>query len=345
MNDLRIRKWRNFLPRHWINLQIRAKNMEIRFLLPLQAKAAARANSGSAIHKSDSVRLAVAVSPFPLLGHQVSSWIAGYLWARELGVTYVGGVIPADGRGLFDFSGDEDRMKADGERTILARAVHDERDGLGIPTLRHQVEKLARKRKRPSRLLLRPDPQWWDQIPAAPAVRRALLKGYRGRELELLESEPYIAVHVRRGEDIDRTTTGGDADNASVQRWVDAEYYFEVVESLLSDPQLESMNVILVSVEELIGFERLTSHPRVIPRIGGDRDEDLVTLAAASVLVTSPSSFSFTAALASKGVVLCRHPWWHNVPDTGRWIRVGHNGEFNQSELASALEAPRNEAS
>ncbi|RKS89833.1 hypothetical protein DEU37_1148 [Microbacterium sp. AG790] len=337
-NDLKIRTLRNAIPRHWINLQIRIKKLQIRFLLDRRsARAVSRSHAATAEQKSRA-RVAVDISPYPLLGHQVSSWIAGYMWSRELGVAYRGGVVPADRRGLFDFSEDEDHTRMKDERHVRALPVHDERDGKGVPVLSDQLARILGRTSRGVVLRLRRDPQWWDQIPAAPAIRRALLAGYMGESLREFEAgEPYIALHVRRGGDIDKTTTGGADDNQSVHRWVEEDYYLSLVSQIRDTPQLASLPIFVVSVDDLGDFSELASIDNLEFRVDGDRDSDLVFLAGAAVLATSPSSFSFTAALASRGVVIARYPWWHNVPEEGRWVRADEAGTLSPDRLSSAL--------
>lgn len=339
-NDLRIRRLRNFVPRHRINLAIRNKRWQIDYLLMGRYRRASQA--AREISHSDTGRMyvAVAISPYPLLGHQVSSWIAGYMWAQSVGASYLGGTIPADSNGLFDFRGAVASAPRDAGRKRLAVPVPDEQDGRSLTVLRDQFARELRKTRASVTLVLRRDPQWWDQTPTAPILRAAVLEGARGDELRELEAgSPYIAMHVRRGEDIGPTSIGGGESGETTRRWVGPNYYVEVLRRLRSDPALRELPCWIVAVDDLPEFHDLLASPDVFPRFGGERDGDFVFLAGARVLVTSPSSFSFVAALASSGVAVVRTPWWHRVREDGRWIAANHEGNFAPGDLSRALGA------
>ena len=74
-------------------------------------------------------------------------------------------------------------------------------------------------------------------------------------------------------------------------------------------------------------------------RSGCPRNDDFALLAGARVIVAAPSSFSFLAALASRGVAMARYPWWHHVPADGRWVRLDAEGSFEGAGLTRAFSA------
>jgi hypothetical protein len=69
----------------------------------------------------------------------------------------------------------------------------------------------------------------------------------------------------------------------------------------------------------------------------GDRDHDFIQIAAARLIVAAPSSFGFFAALVSRGPVIARTPWWHHIPDTGRWFAYDPQRGLDVSRLGLAL--------
>jgi hypothetical protein len=75
--------------------------------------------------------------------------------------------------------------------------------------------------------------------------------------------------------------------------------------------------------------------------LNGNRDSDFVEMSGAKVLIAAPSSFSFTAGLASRGVVIAQSPWWHHVPNDERWITADQSGAFSTSALERAVSFAR----
>lgn len=326
--------------RRWVNLQIRIKQLQIRYRLASRAARASADQLPFTDQMKQRVYVAVNISPHPLLGHQVSSWIAGLMWSRRLGASFIGGVVPADDKGLFDFSDATQPCLPPRSIRITSVAIGDERDPRSELVLKWQLSRRLTSTTRPVAVRLRRDPQWWDQIPAAPAIRRGLQAGYLGEFLQELEAgAPYIALHVRRGDGVDPSVTGdGEGDGArAIGRWVTEDYYLNVIRQLRSLDRLASLPVHVVSIDDLSDFTRIASIENLHFRTGGSRDSDLVFLAGAAVLVTSPSSFSFTAALASRGVIVVRHPWWHRVPNEGRWVQADYRGVVDLERLEEAL--------
>jgi hypothetical protein len=120
------------------------------------------------------------------------------------------------------------------------------------------------------------------------------------------------------------------------KRWVELDYYVKIVRQLRRHPVLGGIPVRAFGLGDEESYDDLLREG-VQLRLNGDRDRDLVELASSTVIVTSPSSFSFTAALASRAVVLARHPWWHRIPNEGRWVPVQADGSFAGDDLGRAL--------
>lgn len=274
------------------------------------------------------VGLTAQIDPYPDLGHQLSTWVSGYLWARDLKVPYFGGLVTKDHQGLFDLP--SLTAAAPGKRTAERRlaATGYEYETWALPALQASVDRAENGAGRPwvGRLAL--DQRRWDQTAASVALRRALLGGYLGGDLRAAESGPeYIAIHARRGD------IGPDT---HPDRWLDATYYERLLGYLRRNPRLAQMPVRLYTSGDVADL-------RVLERVGvqmhdsGDRDHDLVAIAAARLIVAAPSSFGFVAALASRAPVIARVPWWHHVPDTGRWFAYDPRVGIDANRLTDAL--------
>jgi hypothetical protein len=303
------------------------RNIEVidRKFAPWASAAAdvSRASLGSTIH------------PYPGLGHQLAGWISGHLWAHDLGIRYTGGTISRDQDGLFNFATEVAQPVERRAKRIRLLSVPDERDPRSIAVLRGQVNRaLMLAKGRPVHFELALDQPRWDQTPAAAAISAAVLGGAQGTILERIKATkpPYIAIHVRRG-DVDPAMMGG---TTGQSRWIDEEWYIALLRRLKRNPQLAGLEVRLYALGEPEHFP-LLSREGVTLCLNRDRDLDFVELCAARVLVVAPSSFSFTAGLASSGAVIARYPWWHHIPDSGAWVRADSDGNFSMPALERAV--------
>jgi hypothetical protein len=281
------------------------------------------------------------IHPYALIGHQLTGWISGYLWAKDLGIEYRGGALSRDTTGLFNLdegsshrgaNHDTTSHKSRGKRIRLP-PVPDERSPLSIGVLRSRVERGQHRFPKTNRIYrLSLDQARWDLTPAADVVRRAVLCGNQGRALLDLESgQPYVAVHIRRGPDIAAATHG--------DRWLADEWYLPLVRRLKSSSPLAGIPIYIYALGTANDFPLLAREPGVELRLNGQRDADFTALCAAKLLVAAPSSFSFTAALVSTGAILARVPWWHHIPSCGRWVHLDEHGECADEDLDRALAA------
>jgi hypothetical protein len=330
----------NILPLHTLPLRLRLRIARRRNatsrnkLRSLDQKYSRWARAKPAPHSNSF--LVAQIHPYPGLGHQLASWVAGYLWARDLDLDYDGGALTRDDRGLFSFQtvgGNGPGIK--GVKVVRLISVGDERDPRNLTILRGQVQQALKRWPGVTiRFQLSLDQFRWDQTPAEEVVRSAILRGAYGEALRDLESaaNPYIALHIRRG-DVSRGTMGG---STSHSRWVDEGWYVEMVRNLRKLPELAGLEVRAYALGQPDDFPAL-QREGISLRLNGDRDLDFIELCAARVLVTAPSSFSFTAGLASRGAVIAQFPWWHRVPEEGRWVRADQHGNVSGSDLMRAL--------
>ncbi|WP_062516235.1 hypothetical protein [Demequina gelatinilytica] len=265
--------------------------------------------------------------PFAMLGHQVSSWLSGLLWTRDLGGRYLGGTMTQNDPELLRLPVEPGAALG---RTVRLPAVRDERDPGSAVILANAVTSAVRRRRGPCSFMFALDQLRYDQTPASEALRQGALNGVAGDRIRRLESEPpYVALHMRRG-DIDP--------NAHAARWVLPEWYAEVIAKLQSDKAVAATRYLVFTQGAQAAEELRDALPGGVEVIGdGTRESDFAHMVAARLLVPAPSSFSFTAALASRGAVLARSPWWHEIPDAGRWVPLTSGGDYEAAALARAM--------
>lgn len=335
---MNIRPLRSLPLRFSLKAETAANALERRFAPLLDAWLAHRASRielasvNTAEHS-----LAIRVHPYALIGHQVSSWIAGWLWSRDLVVEFVGGYLPRDENNMF--GGESPRQDGDRPATKVIRLpwVEDERSPRSRRILENAIRAaIHRHGDRALTFRLALDPARYDQTPASDAIRQAVLSHYKGKALLEAEAEnEYVAIHIRRGGDIHQNHFSGPE---QVNRWVTEDWHVLVVEELRQIPELASMEFRAYSLGSAEDFP-LLREIGVRLMLNGDRDQDLVELAAARVLVLSPSSFSFTSALMSRGAVLGRVPWRHRIPNDGRWVSFNQPSELNSAVVLKAMSA------
>lgn len=287
--------------------------------------------------RSDSadVYLAAAPHPYALLGHQLSNWISAYLWAQDLSIRFIGAELPRDDTGMFNLSVIHDTLPAD-QKTMTKRLppTYDERSESSHDLLKAALRRYSHKYAGRT-LILRPavDQARWDLTAAAPAVRAALGAGAYGDRLRRQEAAPpYIAIHIRRPAYANEL-----APHELSYRWVAEDWYLDLIDRL-AEQNVGHWPIRVYALGTTEDFPRLSQKPGFELRLNGPRDEDFVDLCAARVLVVAPSSFSFNAALASRGVVLARVPWWHHIPTGGRWVPVDEAGQFDSLRYREALD-------
>ena len=293
----------------------------------------ARSDAPASVSASRGSVLFLDVHPYAQIGHQVSSWIAGLLWAKDLGIGYAGGSLSSDPDEFFNFATQQVKRQPR-SKVIRLKAVGDERDSSSLADLRIQIERATRKYGgRALSFRLATNPARWDQTPAQDAVRAAVLSGPRGTDLLALENgEPYIAIHIRRGD------VSQDYISAGINRWVPEHRYVDLIETIRKEPHLAHLEVRVYALGTMDDFKLLEAAGATL-YLGGSRDDDFIALAAAKILILSPSSFSFTAALASRSIVFGRVPWWHFIPNEGRWVHMSDEWNFDASDLSRALTA------
>lgn len=320
-----------------LRLKVSGRNRIVEWAAPLvDAYLARRQGLGSNL---DGGYLKLDIHPYALVGHQVASWVHGYLWAKDLGLAYLGGNLTKDPDNFFNFASLTESPPLSRIKNVRLMWVSDERDPRSLRILQGQVARARRKYPDHNIVFkLALDPARWDQVPAQDAVRDAVLNGYLGQKLREAESQSdYIAIHIRRGSDIHENHVSG---KEAVNRWVLEEWHLGIVNALRTIPVLANMEIRVYALGKPDDFP-LLGRAGVTLKLNGDRDRDLIELAAAKVLVLSPSSFSFTAALMSRAVVLGRIPWWHRIPNEGRWLTIDEDGNFDRERLASQVATAR----
>ncbi len=133
----------------------------------------------------------------------------------------------------------------------------------------------------------------------------------------------FVAVHVRRGDVGEHYLAERFTHNATVLKQID-----QLSRALTSVPH--EIHVFSEGREEDFGEIR----NRAVMHLNGDVFECLHSLITADILVMAKSSFSYTAALLSRGIVIYS-PFWH--APLQQWMVGGSDGSLPELQFRSAL--------
>jgi hypothetical protein len=133
----------------------------------------------------------------------------------------------------------------------------------------------------------------------------------------------FVGVHIRRGDVGEHDLPERFTHNSTIVRQID-----QLARALAAVPH--EIHVFSEGCQEDFGEIR----NRAVLHLNGDVFECLHNLITADVLVMAKSSFSYTAALLSRGIVIYS-PFWH--APLQQWIVADGDGSLPQSQFQSAL--------
>jgi hypothetical protein len=274
------------------------------------------------------------------VGHQMASWSAVVYRARTLGIAFANPGVSQDHNDFFGLAayGVPSRQVGDMKslRHVRLPPIGDERDARGTELWQKIVQSHRSRSSSPILFHAPLDSPIYDQVAVEDVFRDCYWEKHPSPPRQ---SGPFrLAVHVRRG---DVTAEQARSSSQMAQRWLDGTWYEALLEDLLHNLGALGIDaqVTIHAIGDVSDLAGLANHPNIKLRINRPRDEDFEALASSDLLVTAPSSFSFTAALVSRGAVIAPLPWWHKVPDEGRWIALPEGLTPTRAQLQRALSA------
>ena len=133
-----------------------------------------------------------------------------------------------------------------------------------------------------------------------------------------------IAVHIRRG-DINKGQLTGD--KALTKRWLDMEYYENIIKKLVMNFE-KPYCIYIFSEGDAKEYRAFEEYGTVKYCFDMSAMDSFLHMVRADYLVLSKSSFSYKPALLSDGIRICPPGFWHGYPDNEKWIVADENGEF-----------------
>jgi hypothetical protein len=280
--------------------------------------------------------IAAVPNPGAGIGHQLGNWIAGHWFAHWLGTQFAH--IPFStpewerflGLGIGEVNAGE--LPARGYRKVRL-PLFDEEDQQAVDGIRAIIASY----RAPTLFILEQDQFYRAQTGLVAKLRHKYAAAPARDEDALLFRSGHVslAVHVRRGD----VTKEAAAANPNLALRYQDENYFRVAlaeaMTVIGDRFLPDIFIISQgSPAELVG---IAPYPNVRFCTEMDARTSFAHMAAADILITSKSSFSYKPALLGAGICIVPTPFWHDYPDDPLWIRTNAAGLFDPLALERAL--------
>jgi hypothetical protein len=270
------------------------------------------------------------------IGHQLANWIAGYWFARLLGTRFAHTPFasPAWERFLGLDAGETAAasLRAAGMPRVRL-PLFDEDDPAAVARTRAIIASY----RRPHLFVLEQDQFYRAQIGVVDALRAKYAAAPARREDGLMfrPGRVSLAVHIRRGD----VTAEAAAANPNLALRYQHETYFETVlgETLAAIDGRFEPDIYIFSQgdpETLATFRRFPN-VRFCTDMGAH--QSFAHMAAADILITSKSSFSYKPALLGAGIRIVPAPFWHDYPASPDWIVADAEGRFDAAALRAAI--------
>ncbi len=285
-------------------------------------------------------RFVMAVPYLPAgLGHAMGEWLTGLILARRCGITFVHTALPEPWEAFFHFGEGEANHRevmALPNLEIVRLPPVPFADDTAISTLTRLVE--GYQADHPVLFVAFDGQQLHDYTEAAGILRDK----YRAIHPPATIAPPMVApvpaltvaIHIRRG---DLETKGAAVISDWALRHVELERFLEIaalVRDALPDQPLAFR---IVSEGDAEAFRSLNRLGPVTVDVDPDPRRAFAAMAAADILITSPSSFSYMAGIIATGYKIGWTPWYHRIPTAPDWYGVSRQADIRDQGLAGHL--------
>lgn len=310
-------------------------------IYPLFYKSYRHRNKKS-VSKTSENYLAARANPRAGIGHKIANWVSGYWFAKQFGlkhahIPFCDNYAPRGEaswwEGFLGFYQDE---------TTVADLVSQGYKKVRLPKFEdNNPEDLAMIRSivdsyNDSKVvfLLEQDTFKRDTSVGIPILREKFYSCPKRKEENLSYDDCCfnIAIHVRRNVVINNRTID-EPEEIKKRRYTGVEYYITVLESILNSIQLERpVKIYLFSQADPKEFDVLKKYGEVKYCFDMDEKASFLHLIYADLLITSKSSFSYSAAVLSNGVIVGIPDYWQDYPQADNWFVPTTEGELSDDQ-------------
>jgi len=268
------------------------------------------------------------------IGHQIANWIAGYWYAGQFGLKFAHISFAQEiwetflGFGEGEVTVDELVKKHRYQRVLLP--LFDEFNPDEIVLIKEIIHSYCDKKVV---FVAEQDQFYRDQFGVMDDIKRKFYQAKSRKEDHLIYSKDFfnIAVHVRRGDVVNREST----DNPNLlMRWQDVNYFERVLSTIIENIKTDRpIAVYLFSQGKRGDYPEFEKFENIHFCTDMGSKYSFLHMVNADLLITSKSSFSYKPALLSNGIKVCPKMFWHGYPKTKDWILVENDGSFNSGQL------------
>lgn len=278
------------------------------------------------------------------IGHQMDGWIAGYLYAKRWGIPYAySGFSSADWDKVLGFGeqGPTVRQLVTEEGYKKRRLPYfNGNNQLEVQKIRNIIAAHSGKKVVFSLEL----DQFCDkQYEVAPYLTELFYHtDSRLHDWNLYRSDEInIAVHIRRG---DILGADGQLQQQHQQRWLDNNYYLNVLDQILPLVAPNKYKIYLFSQGKEEDFSEFNKYENIEFCMELSSQDTFACLAKADILILGKSSFSFDAALIGNKIRICPKSFWGVYPDHKEWIVLEDDGTISNDQkidISKLIEAQK----
>lgn len=254
------------------------------------------------------------------IGHSWTEWNTAYQWAHRLGLEFVNLRLPEPWASFLGFAAAAPTWKQvmQTERPLIVR-LPSVAWGVGIDSC-SLIEPVVDAIRSPRNLLfvLADGQNSRDQTDFV-AQQRADFVAHGGWRHLPDHREPgrlNVAVHIRRGDVA--TMKSADQGNWRI-RFVSLDWFARAMAMIVAAHPGARPLFHVYSQGQPEDFADLGGTFDLRLHLDSGDQESLFNMSRADILVMSPSTFSFLAAILNEGHKIARIPWWHHLPEAGDW--------------------------
>lgn len=268
------------------------------------------------------------------IGHQMANWIAGYWYAKQLGLKFAHYPFVDDKWNTFLGFGENETTLSQ----LHQKGYKKRRLPLfeGTDSKYYDLDKriIQSYSGRKIIFIAEQDQFYREQYGVMGEIKE---KFYHARartadKLIYLKENFNIAIHVRRG-DIMRNL---EHNPGLAKRYQSNDYFYKVLQQAVDHSSTSKpVHIYFFSQGQPEDYPEFSSFKNLHWCMDMKAQESFLHMVYADLLITSKSSFSYKPALLNNGLKICPRNFWHGYPDTKDWILAEDDGTFDTKRVTS----------
>ncbi|WP_195500721.1 O-fucosyltransferase family protein [Bacteroides clarus] len=286
-------------------------------------------------HQSKKSYYAARPNPGAGIGHQLANWIAGYWYAKQLGLTFAHIPFSTPQWDIFlGFGNGEVKVEELKRQGIKIRKLPLFTDGNTIEFALNKaiIQSYANEKVV---FIAEQDQFYKAQYGVMEELKQKFHSAPARKNEKLIYNKDHfnIAIHVRRGDIM------LDPSNPNlVMRYLSNDYFEKVLKQVTENLQANKpIHIYFFSQGKPEDYPEFAQYPNLHWCLDMNAQESFLHFAYADLLITSKSSFSYKPALLNNGIKVCPKNFWHGYPTSKDWILVENDGTIDLNEKSKFI--------